>query len=191
MTDKLPIHLGGHKGKTHLDHGALIYLKKQFKIKTMLDIGCGPAGMVKLAHDNNIDAYGIDGDYNVEKDVDPALITIHDYTKGPSPFNLEVDLVWSVEFLEHVYEEYQEHYMQDFARGQYALITFAPPGKKGHHHVNCNTNDYWIDVFDRYGFTCDLKITEKVKNASTMNVKGKLPTRKSWIKNNGLFFIKR
>ena len=190
MKNKLPEHLGGHKGRTHLDYGTLIYLKKEFNIKTMLDIGCGPAGMIKLANENNIESYGIDGDYNVDKDVDPTLITIHDYTEGPSPFNLEVDLVWSVEFLEHVYEEYQDNYMQDFANGKYALITFAPPGKKGHHHVNCRTPEYWIEVFDRYGFTCDSAVTKKIREVTTMNVNTK-SNRKAWVKNNGLFFIKR
>ena len=70
------------------------------------------------------------------------------------------------------------------------LITFALPGKKGHHHVNCNTQEYWIDVFDRYGFTCDLKVSNKIRKASTMNIntKGK---NKAWVRNTGLFFVKR
>ena len=34
---KLPDHLGGHKGRTHLDHGALEFMIKEYNIKTMLD----------------------------------------------------------------------------------------------------------------------------------------------------------
>jgi cyclopropane fatty-acyl-phospholipid synthase-like methyltransferase len=190
--NNLPKHLGGHKGRTHVDQGTLEYLKNKFNIKTMLDIGCGPGGMIKLARENNIEACGIDGDFIVERDITPSWITIHDYTVGPSLFNTTVDLIWSVEFLEHVNEEYQDNYMQDFAKGKYALITFAPPGKKGHHHVNCRDSNYWISVFDRYGFSYDSIITKQVREVTTMNVKeNTIFNRKAWVQNNGLFFIKQ
>lgn len=42
-------HLGGHGFKTHLDHGLLNFFKNEFNCKSLLDIGCGPGGMVKLA----------------------------------------------------------------------------------------------------------------------------------------------
>lgn len=196
--NELPEHLGGHKGRTHVDQGTLTYLKNEFDIKTMLDIGCGPAGMVKLARENNIEAFGIDGDYTVERDVDPSWITIHDYTIGPSSVNMSVDLIWSVEFLEHVYEEYQDNYMQDFIKGKYALITFAPPGKPGHHHVNCRLPDYWIGVFNRYGFEYDEIRTAHIRKISTMGSLGKLNKqtgqrkhRHQFVKESGLLFIKR
>lgn len=189
--NKLPEHLGGHKGRTHVDQGTLDFLKKDFNIKTMLDIGCGPAGMVKLARENGISAHGIDGDFTVKRDIDPLWITIHDYTVGPSLLDMCVDLVWSVEFLEHVYEEYQDNYMKDFTKGKHVLITFAPLGKAGHHHVNCNTEEYWINVFDRYGFRYDAKTTKKIREVTTMNVKKDKVSKKAWIQNNGLFFVKR
>jgi hypothetical protein len=196
--NKLPEHLGGHKGRTHVDQGTLDYLKKEFDIKTMLDIGCGPAGMVKLARENNIEAFGIDGDYTVQRDVNPSWITIHDYTIGPSAINTSVDLIWSVEFLEHVYEEYQDNYMQDFTKGKYALITFAPPGKPGHHHVNCRLSEYWIGVFNQYGFEYDADRTAYIRSISTMGSFGKLNKttgerkhKHQFVKENGLFFIKR
>ena len=40
-------HLGGHMNKTHLDKGALAWIKNKFNAKTYLDIGCGPGGMVQ------------------------------------------------------------------------------------------------------------------------------------------------
>ena len=42
-------HLGGHAGKTWIDEGALSYLSNTLSIKTMVDIGCGPAGMKDIA----------------------------------------------------------------------------------------------------------------------------------------------
>lgn len=187
----LPEHLGGHKNKTHLDEGVLNYLNQTFEIKSMLDIGCGPGGMISLARKKKINAYGIDGDFLVERsDMDSGWITIHDYETGPSNLTIEVDLIWSVEFVEHVWEKFQENYMKDFQRGKYVLMTFAPPGKKGHHHVNCQTHDYWVNVFKKYGFGYDQNITDIIRSKSTMNILQGKNSKKAWIQNNGLFFIK-
>ena len=161
----------------------------------MLDIGCGPGGMVKLANDMNINAHGIDGDYKVERPgVNDNWITIHDYTTGSSNLDLKVDLVWSVEFVEHVDEEYQDNYMKDFQRGNFVIMTFAPPGTKGHHHVNCQTDAYWKDVFKNYGFQFDSNMTRQIREVTTLNVKQKKGItkfgHKAFVKNNGLCFVK-
>ena len=41
-------HLGGHCGITHLDQGAIDWAIDEFSVKSMLDVGCGPGGMVQL-----------------------------------------------------------------------------------------------------------------------------------------------
>ena len=194
--DELPSHLGGHKNKTHLDEGTIDYLIKKFKPKTFLDIGCGPGGMVSVASNKGLKAKGIDGDWLVERDANlQDKIHIHDYTQGPSKIGGKYDLVWSTEFLEHVDEQYQKNYMTDFAKGKWALVTFAPPGKGGHHHVNCQTAEYWIDVFANYGFEYDDVTTQTVRKATTMGrVKtledGTQVDKHRFVANNGLFFSK-
>mgnify|MGYP003347574177 FL=1 len=80
--NSLPSHLGGHLNKTHNDRGTLTFLINEYKIKSFLDIGCGPGGMVALANMRGLDSVGIDGDWEVEKEKD-ALILIHDFTTGP------------------------------------------------------------------------------------------------------------
>jgi hypothetical protein len=192
----LPDHLGGHKNNTHLDQGALEFAISQFGVKTMLDIGCGPAGMVELARTLGIDAQGIDGDFEVKRPSVP--VTVHDYEKGPGPLNdLAVDLVWSCEFVEHVYEEFVPNFMQDFQRGRVVFMTYAPPNTPGHHHVNCNTKEYWISVFDQYGFDYDPALTKTLKEVSTMGRWKKNKTTgehfwwKAFVRDNGLVFIKR
>ncbi|NBR26336.1 MAG: hypothetical protein EBU08_21645, partial [Micrococcales bacterium] len=96
--------------------------------------------MVELARLRDIEAYGIDGDFTIEypKELRPH-ITTHDFTTGPCITlpRQEFDLAWSVEFLEHVEEKYQENYMDAFTKCIYAIVTAAPPGYPGHHHVNC------------------------------------------------------
>jgi|TARA_B110000977_G_scaffold196328_2_gene276467 hypothetical protein len=182
----LPDHLGGHKNRTHLDHGVLEYMIKEYNINSMLDIGCGPGGMVQLAREMNLNAFGIDGDFTIDRKGN--YFYIHDYSVNRSNVNQTVDFAWSCEFLEHVDEEYIPNYMPDFQKAKYVVMTFSE--KPGHHHVNLKPAEYWINVFDSYGFTHDKEVTSKIRNASTMNTTGKF-TKKQFVKTNGLFFVKR
>ena len=63
---ELEAHLGGHQGKTHTDEGTLRWAISKLGIKSMLDIGCGPGGMVELANKMGVDAHGLDGDYTLK-----------------------------------------------------------------------------------------------------------------------------
>jgi len=186
--DSLPSHLGGHLNKTHTDRGTLLYLMEKYNIKSFLDIGCGPGGMVQIANWRGLDALGIDGDWEVRKEPE-AKVLIHDYTTGPAPLEaaslrIAFDLGWSVEFLEHVEEQYLDNYMQDFARCKYVVCTAAGPGAPGHHHVNCQPAEYWHAVFDKYGFDYDDETTQEIRlKKSNM--------QKPFMQRTGMFFVRR
>jgi hypothetical protein len=181
--EDVPEHLGGHQGRSHTDIGTLEFLKNEYQIESMVDVGQGPGAMVELAKQSGIDARGVDGDPTVNADVH------HDYTSGPLVLDNNVDLAWSVEFLEHVYEEYIPNFMETFKCAKYILCTGAKPGEPGHHHVNCQPAHYWISKFAEYGFVFDLDTTLKIRNEhSTMNLDR--PERKQFVKNNGLFFVR-
>ena len=45
---KLPVHLGGHFNRTHVDEGVLLLARSQLGVETLLDVGCGPGGMVMI-----------------------------------------------------------------------------------------------------------------------------------------------
>lgn len=150
----------------------------------MLDIGCGTGGMLELAELRDVKAVGIDGDFTLS--YPPNLhIIVHDFTYGPSIRlqSLEFDLAWSCEFLEHVEEQYVPNFMAAFQRCKYAVATAAPPGWAGHHHVNCQPKEYWINVFSQYGFEYDDEETQTIRNVSTM--------QKPFMQNNGMFFKRK
>ena len=65
---------------------------------------------------------------------------------------------------------------------KYALITHALPRKKGYHHVNCQTQDYWINIFSKYNFKFDEKTTKIIRAKSSME--------REFVRENGLFFKK-
>lgn len=54
-------HLAGHNYITHVDFGVLRYFYDVLECRSMLDIGCGPAGNVFAAREIGYSAIGIDG----------------------------------------------------------------------------------------------------------------------------------
>jgi len=178
---KLPEHLGGHLNKTHVDLGTLNYIINNYNIKSFLDVGCGPGGMVELAWSKGLDALGIDGDFTLKR-FDSSKFIIHDYTQSPLVLDKNYDLCWSVEFVEHVEADYIDNYMQTIKNSNIVIITHAPPGHKGHHHVNCQLAEYWIDVFSKYDLVYDPSMTKTIREISTM--------KKPFLQRNGLFFKK-
>lgn len=172
-------HLGGHLGITHLDSGSLEWAIKKFNIKSFLDIGCGPGGMVRLAKKLNIESFGIDGDPTVIENNNN--FHLHDYTLQPYTPNKMYDLVWSCEFVEHVEEKYIDNFLTTFKSGRYIILTHAPPGVPGRHHVNCQPATYWIDEFKKHNLIFDPLLTNELRASSTME--------RNFIRENGLFFI--
>lgn len=173
----IPKHLGGHLNTTHIDIGTIQYLINDLNIKSILDIGCGVGKMKEICHDLEINWTGIDGDISCS---DKQIIN-HDYTTGPYNHVSTYDLAWSVEFLEHVYPEFIPFFMNSFQRCKFVCVTHALPGKAGHHHVNCQLPEYWIDVFSSYNFKLLPEQTSKIRELSTMN--------REFMRNTGLFFI--
>lgn len=177
----LPGHLGGHQNETHIDEGALGVFIDKFDIKSYLDIGCGPGGMVELAHSKGLHSMGIDGDFTLERP-DSLRYFLHDYTKGPADIGDELwDLGWSCEFLEHVEERYMDYYMDTFMKCKRIIITHAFPGQGGHHHVNEQDPNYWFQQFGRRGFLLDMVTTDEVRKASTM--------QQRYIRTSGMVFF--
>lgn len=180
MTD----HLGGHLNRTNIDEGALSWLIDTFQPQSFLDIGCGPGGMVDHAIDCQLDATGIDGDPTILKEG----IILHDFVEGPIALDRRYDIGWSVEFVEHVYEQYMPNYMPAFQACDVIVVTYAPPGTPGHHHVNLQEQQYWIDKFKDYGFVFNEEYTQQLRDSSTMNL-NKKSHEKRFVQKRGMVFI--
>lgn len=177
----LPMHLGGHEEETHLDDGALDYLINTMGVKTMVDIGCGPAGMVELARSKGLEVLGVDGDFVVEHNVDD--IVIHDYQAAPYVPEKSYDLAWTVEFVEHIEEQYIRNFVATMDKCKYVLMTHAFPGQPGHHHVNCQTTEYWAHIMNAFGYSILIDETNAIRAASTM--------KERYIREQSIFLLNR
>ena len=177
MIDTLPSHLGGSEGETHTDEGALKFIIGATGARSMLDVGCGPGGMVHLGKQLGLDSFGVDGDNTLNRTVP---VFIHDFTTGPVGLKRTFDLCWSVEFVEHVEERFMNNYIQAFQQCKFVMMTHAFPGQGGHHHVNEQPTSYWIDKMTEAGFIFEPKMTDAIRRASTM--------KQFFIRQHGLFF---
>ena len=187
-------HLGGHGFKTWVDSGALKYMISKFNIKTMLDIGCGVGGQLIEGSKLGLKTFGIDGDesINYPKNLN---VKIHDFSKGPLKDylflgNEDIDLCWSVEFLEHIHERYIDNYMKAFLKGKYIIFTHATKGFGGHHHVNENNFLYWKNIFENYNFEYLEQETKELRKKSTMKFHKKIKIIKNDQEEESSFLIK-
>lgn len=163
----LPPHLGGHANITNLDRGVFEALCKKYEPKSFLDIGCGPGGMVRMAQERGLKAKGIDGDFTLS--FDDIDVLVHDFVTGPAPLGEDFfDLGWSVEFLEHVHENYLDNMRPAFQACARVWITHALPNQHGHHHVNCKTPGYWIKKFRAWGFKPHMFDTHSLRGKASM-----------------------
>jgi hypothetical protein len=134
------------------------YLIDRFGVGSMLDVGCGEGHAVKFFQRAGVLAHGIDGLVtNVQRAVTP--IALHDLTRGP--YVMPVDLVWSCEVAEHIVPACAGYFLDTLANGRVVAMTHAAPGQRGHHHVNCQPADYWIEHMASRGFVrCDATTAE-------------------------------
>ena len=175
-------HLGGHNNKTWTDKGTLRYFYHQLGCRTMLDVGCGPGGQVNVA---KIVGYkkvtGVDGDHTVNPDI------LHDFTKDKIIHNIKYDLCWSVEFLEHVPEEYMDNYMPLFKNCKHIVCTSSLYNNQYHYCIK--EKKWWIDQFEKRGFLYDDFVYREILEVSTMNKKlTQDGINASWLERNGMYF---
>lgn len=188
------VELGIHPDRPHLggynpDHdgqgtwGPELWQKliDDLGIKSMVEIGSGLGDTVRWFREHGVAAVGIEGEPTAARESSAIL---HDYTRGPFAIP-EVDLVWSAEVVEHIEEQYIDNFMRTFQAGKHVGLTAAQPGDAGHHHVNCRSPDYWIEVFKRYGFVYDREYTRALKRVVPFG----LP-RCRCIRNNFLYFAR-
>ena len=140
------------------------YIIETLNIKSVLDVGCGMGYAMEEFLKYCDEVVGIDGSpYALENSPVKELIFEHDYKIGELQTEDRYDLCWSCEFVEHVEEQYIDNFLSTFAFAKYVAMTHAVPGQGGHHHVNCQPKEYWIENMKRYGFEYDDEFTQKLK----------------------------
>lgn len=157
------------------------FIVHRFGVRSMLDVGCGEGHAVAYFNQLGVYAHGIDGlELNVHRGVVP--IAYHDLTRAP--YVMPVDFVMSVEVVEHIEEQFLDNLLTTLCNGSVLLMTHALPDQPGHHHVNCQPAEYWIDKLNQRGFD----ISEETKLVR------KIAGEEGWanhMQRSGLLFVAR
>ena len=178
-----------HGGGTNVDIKALRYAKEKWNAQTMIDIGCGTGGQVFEALKLGMDAYGVDGTNEIPKSNNFQQV---DYMIASSNFDMDFDIGWSVEFVEHVDEKYIPIFMKDFQKCKRVILTAAPPFWGGKNHVNEQTEIYWVKVFKEHGFDINLEETMSIRKASVTLMNSEIrKDRQQFVKIRGLVFDRK
>ena len=126
------------------------YVIKRFAIRSVLDLGAGMAFSSDYFHRAGLQVIAVDGlKENCERSIYPSIQL--DLTT--SSVFCQVDLVHCQEVVEHIDEAYLENVLRSLACGKYIVMTNALPGPDyggGHHHVNLQPTEYWIEHLKRY-----------------------------------------
>ena len=168
----------------------------RFNIRSVIDVGCGTGWSVKFFKENGCHVLGVEG---LQEAIDSSPVKDdiyrHDYEKD-GPFNPteEFDLCWSCEFVEHVEQSCTLNFIETFESAKFLAMTFAGPKQAGHHHVNCQLHQYWIDVLGIRGFRFDGGITNDLKSLAIKDANEWMNRGTPWdacfhFVPRGLFFI--
>jgi SAM-dependent methyltransferase len=173
----------GSAGATHLS-GAFLdtpdtntflpdvwdYLIEKYQIRSVLDVGAGAGWSTKWFIERGVYTLGVEGwQETLEKSQCRANIVKHDYNSGPFVPSMLLDMAWCAGFVEQIEEEFIPNFMASFHACKYVCLTHAEAGQPGHHHVNCQSTEYWINKMNEFGFdhdaaeTAHLRSTDKHK----------------------------
>lgn len=144
------------------------YMMESIGVRSVMDIGCGRGISTSWFGLHGCNVLCVEGSHDaIEKSLLPAAgfgdrIVEHDFSRGPWWPSETYDMVWAVEFLEHVGINYQFNYVSTMRKAAIILATSSRWG--GWHHVEVHQDPWWIHRFEmQYGFRYSKELTEKVK----------------------------
>lgn len=123
--------------------------------KSVLDVGCGMGTWLAVAHDMGItDIQGIEGKWldAAHLEIPQSQILACDLEKGFS-LSRRFDLALCLEVGEHLHERAADVLIASLvAHSDVVLFSAAIPFQGGHHHVNEQFLQYWIDRFAKHKY---------------------------------------
>ena len=156
------------------------YVIDKYNIKSVLDVGSGYGFAPKWFSEQGLTAYAIEG---LQKNVDNAVYPTECVDLTERSYTVNVDMVNCIEVVEHVEEKYLDNLLTTITCGKYLFMTHGLPRQRGHHHVNNQHSQYWIDHLATRGFT---KSEEDSKNIQDLARRYKV----KHIAESGMFFIR-
>lgn len=157
------------------------WIKKYFKPKEVVDIGCGSGLYVNSLRDQKIKAIGYD--------INP-IVEGKKYLSKKSIFDInhKSELIICLEVAEHIETKHNDEIVKSLYNnlkpGGTLIFTAAFPGQQGIGHINCQPKEYWLEKFTNIGLTRNTKAEDNWEK--TMSKERHM----GWFKINKLIFTK-
>jgi cyclopropane fatty-acyl-phospholipid synthase-like methyltransferase len=163
-----------------------------YRPSSVCDVGCGIGSYLEAAYHKGIEelkGYDIGGEHarKYTPNEIQRFIEYRDCTK--EMFTRQYDCVLSFETAEHVEPTGSEMFVANIAgaakKNRLILFTAAPPGQEGCGHINCQPEEYWIDLFIYFG------AVPSIEHTSFISAAWKEIGCPDYIGNNLIVFIKQ
>tara|TARA_R110002153_G_scaffold274109_1_gene447177 strand:- start:124 stop:1788 length:1665 start_codon:yes stop_codon:yes gene_type:complete len=158
------------------------WIKKYFKPKEVVDIGCGSGLYVDSLRDQKIKTVGYD--------INP-IVEGKKYLTKKSIFDInhKSELIICLEVAEHIETKHNDEIVKSLYNnlkpGGTLIFTAAFPGQQGIGHINCQSKEYWLEKFVDIGLIRDTKAEDNWEK--TMSKKRHM----GWFRINKLIFTKQ
>ena len=135
------------------------WLVSQSAVQTMADIGAGTGESARWFGAQGIKTLCVEGlEWNARKC--PHFAIIHDFQNGPCWF-VPVDLIWCADVAEHIDERFVGNLLRTLSQCKVlAMCQGTQDHPTGWHHVNNQTEQYWVDKLAGIGMIMDAEATK-------------------------------
>jgi len=130
-------------------------LATRYNPDDVVDVGAAIGVYLDEFQRYDVETLGIEG---AAKAVENAVTNdvIQADLRDPVHISREADLVICFEVAEHLHPQYADRLVQTIynatEQGGIAIVSAAPPGQHGTHHLNLQKKGYWVDKFENVGF---------------------------------------
>lgn len=136
-----------------------------FKPNSVVDFGCGPGVYLKEFEKKGIKILGIDGSIYAKNNsvINKEKIIIKDFRKEIN-LNKKFDMAICFEVAEHMEKKFSNMLVKNITKCMDIIIfTAAKIGQGGMDHINEQTPEFWMNIFNKNGFRFEKKISEEMK----------------------------
>lgn len=130
---------------------------------SMVDVGCGCGVYSHFFQKKGVQVLSLDGVRPPKEESFPVSITVRDLTIPFENIWGKFDVALCLEVAEHIPEDMSPSFLQNItALSDRLVISAAPPGQGGHHHVNEQPKRYWVRRLAEHGFVYNRKLTGQI-----------------------------